>query len=137
MILRALPGTATHLVTQVQIQAFRAVRASIDNSTVAIPDGAVDGQVPMRMTPATHSMRSSREELKAPFNKLTNSIFKAMTAATTISDLKKQASIGMNALKEVLKLYPDSSASVGESTKRLRPIGEGNGKQKSHRHNKK
>jgi hypothetical protein len=39
-------------------------------------------------------MRSSREELKAPFNKLANSIFKAMTAATTISDLKKQASIG-------------------------------------------
>ena len=103
----------------------------------AIEIGAADGQDAMRMTPATHSMRSSREELKAPFNKLTNSIFKAMTAATTISDLKKQASIGMNALKEVLKLYPNSSASVGESTKRIRPIGEGKGKQKSNKRNKK
>jgi hypothetical protein len=126
-------GTATHLVTQLQIQAFRAIRACIDNSTVAIQDGADDGQVPMRMTPATHSMRSSREELKAPFNKITNQIFKAMTAATRLSDLKTNAELGMRALKDVLKLYPESSASVGESTKRLRPIGEGNGKQKSHK----
>jgi hypothetical protein len=80
------------------------------------------------MTPATHSMRSSREELKAPFNKLTNSIFKAMSSATTIGNLKRNASIGMAALEEVLKLFPESSESVGESTKRMRPIGEKKGK---------
>jgi hypothetical protein len=56
-----------------------------------------------------------------------------MTAATRLSDLKKNAELGMRALKDVLKLYPESSASVGESTKRLRPIGEGHGKQKSHK----
>ena len=80
------------------------------------------------MTPATHSMRSSREDLKAPFNKLTNSIFKAMSSATTISNLKTNAAIGMAALKEVLKLFPESSESTGESTKRMRPIGERKGK---------
>ena len=74
-------------------------------------------------------MRSSREDLKAPFNKLTNSIFKAMSSATTISKLKTNAAIGMAALKEVLKLFPESSESTGESTKRMRPIGERNGKQ--------
>ena len=121
-------GTATQLVTSLQIAAFRAVRASIDNSTVAVELGDDSGLVGMRMTPAIHSMRSSREDLKAPFNKLTNQIFKAMTAATRLSDLKTNADLGMRALREVLKLYPESSASVGESTKRLKPIGEVKGK---------
>ena len=51
-----------------------------------------------------------------------------MTAATRLSDLKTNADLGMRALREVLKLYPESSASVGESTKRLKPIGEVKGK---------
>ena len=123
-------GTATHLVTQTQIEEFRVVRASLDNSTVAFEIGAAGGEVAMRMTPAVHSMRSKREELRAPFGKLANSIFKAMTAATTISALNTQAALGMNALKQVLKLYPESSESAGESTKRFRPAGEGKGKQR-------
>ncbi len=122
-------GTCTQSVTQKQIEEFRVIRASIDMSTVANDtEEHVGGVVSMRMTPAVHSMRSAREELKQPFNKLTNLIFKAMSAATTISGLKSNAQLGMSALKEVLKLFPDSSASVGESAKRLRPIGERPGK---------
>ncbi len=124
-------------MTKSQIEAFRVVRASIDNSTIAIESGAGDdGEDGIRMTPATHSMRSTREDLKRPFNKLTNSIFKAMTASTTMGDLKKQAAIGMNALRAVRKMFSESSASVGESAERLRPIGEGKGKQRTKRSKK-
>ncbi len=38
-------GTATQLVTGLQIAAFRAVRASIDNSTVAVELGEESGLV--------------------------------------------------------------------------------------------
>ena len=124
-------GTCTQSVTKTQIEEFRVIRASIHNSTVAIDTEDYAGVVSLRMTPAVHSMRSAREELKAPFNKLTNSIFKAMTAATKLSDLQRNAALGMSALKEILKLYPDSSASIGESAKRLRPIGERRGKKQN------
>ena len=116
-------GTATECVSLAQLAQFVAVRASIDNSTVAV-ELQEGGEDSMRMTPAKHSMRSMREEMKFPFNKLTNSIFKSMTSATTISQLQANSKIAMSALREILKLYPKSSASNGESTKRFKPIGE-------------
>jgi hypothetical protein len=116
-------GTATECVSLAQLAQFVAVRASIDNSTVAV-ELQEGGEDSLRMTPAKHSMRSMREEMKLPFNKLTNSIFKSMTSATTISQLQANSNIAMSALREILKLYPKSSASNGESTKRFKPIGE-------------